>query len=529
MAIAFQKNQNIKYSINSSFIQKAEQHTPKLKRELISAKKLVTFDPGVEGITAGMKDSSINIEEINSLELGKGQSIIIDFGKHCVGNFEIEIMSNGSPMDAPLHLELHFAEVATEFRETLDSYKGVLSSSWLQVERVHFDTLPVRHKFERRYSFRYVLLKVLDTSPKYTVSFKKPRVLTQTSASTKNYQNLNSKSKMLNKIDKISMLTLQNCMQTVFEDGPKRDQRLWLGDLRLQAMVNYEIFKDIDIVKRCLYLFGGMTTEEGRIPANVFVNPRAIPDNTFLYDYHLFFISALYDYYQFSKDKEVLTDLYPVAKKALLVADKQINNQNIVSLDESWPVFIDWSKEFDKQAATNGIYLYAANQFIELAKLVNDMNAVTKYQNKVRLVSTACRNTFYDERLKLFTSGSNEEINLASQVWLVLADILSQEEKKQVMTQAVAKLFPIKKIYTPYMYHHVTEALFVAGLLEEGVNLIETYWGGMVEAGADTFWEAYNPDDPIYSPYQSMAINSYCHAWSCTPSYLLRKYCLENI
>jgi hypothetical protein len=27
-------------------------------------------------------------------------------------------------------------------------------------------------------------------------------------------------------------------MQEVFEDGPKRDRRLWLGDLRLQALVN---------------------------------------------------------------------------------------------------------------------------------------------------------------------------------------------------------------------------------------------------------------------------------------------------
>ena len=26
------------------------------------------------------------------------------------------------------------------------------------------------------------------------------------------------------------------------------------------------------------------------------------------------------------------------------------------------------------------------------------------------------------------------------------------------------------------------------------------------------------------SPYGSVAINSYCHAWSATPTYLIRKY-----
>ncbi|MBA0900693.1 sugar hydrolase, partial [Escherichia coli] len=39
----------------------------------------------------------------------------------------------------------------------------------------------------------------------------------------------------LKAIDDVAVRTLKNCMQEVFEDGPKRDRRLWLGDLRLQA------------------------------------------------------------------------------------------------------------------------------------------------------------------------------------------------------------------------------------------------------------------------------------------------------
>ena len=32
-------------------------------------------------------------------------------------------------------------------------------------------------------------------------------------------------------------------MQDVFEDGPKRDRRLWLGDLRLEALANKKLDK----------------------------------------------------------------------------------------------------------------------------------------------------------------------------------------------------------------------------------------------------------------------------------------------
>jgi hypothetical protein len=72
------------------------------------------------------------------------------------------------------------------------------------------------------------------------------------------------------------------------------------------------------------------------------------------------------------------------------------------------------------------------------------------------------------------------------------------------------------------LYHHVVEAMIKCQLKEEALDLIRSYWGGMVAAGADTFWEIYDPSDPGLSPYGSVLVNSYCHAWSCTPAYLLR-------
>lgn len=62
-----------------------------------------------------------------------------------------------------------------------------------------------------------------------------------------------------------------------------------LDKLRLQALANYATFDNVELVKRCLYLFAGMTTEEGKISSNVFVKPENIPDDTFLYEYSLFF------------------------------------------------------------------------------------------------------------------------------------------------------------------------------------------------------------------------------------------------
>ena len=52
----------------------------------------------------------------------------------------------------------------------------------------------------------------------------------------------------LKKIYEVSVKTLAECMQDVFEDGPKRDRRLWIGDLRLQALANYVTFDNVELV-----------------------------------------------------------------------------------------------------------------------------------------------------------------------------------------------------------------------------------------------------------------------------------------
>ena len=81
---------------------------------------------------------------------------------------------------------------------------------------------------------------------------------------------------------------------------------------------------------------------------------------------------------------------------------------------------------------------------------------------------------------------------------------------------------------TPYMMHHYVEALCRVGRKKEARQVIRDYWGGMADHGADTYWELYNPENPDESPYGSPVVNSYCHAWSCTPAWFLRSGILEE-
>lgn len=526
MAFTFQINTDVEFIHDETLLKKAEENKPIIQKGTAVPVRLAELVPDASCLNGiSVKTSEKDIAKLSDYGWKRDDKLILDFGDHRVGSFEIDIDQTGSPMDAPLFLRIKFAEMPAELAYESSDYNGWLSRSWIQEEFIHLDKLPARLSLPRRYSFRYVELKIIDTSPKWQAVFSNPVVTTETSADTSSFTPLSLKDETLQKIYNVGLKTLADCMQDVFEDGPKRDRRLWLGDLRLQALADYASFDNITLVKRCLYLFAGMTTKEGKISANVFVSPNVVPDDTFLFEYSLFFISVLYDLHQAHPDIMFVKELYPTAKKQIDLSLQMVDENGCLIPDENYPVFVDWSNEFTKDTAGQAEMIYTLKQFISLAEAVGESD-LDFYYNKLELLSTYAKETLYCPDKNLFVTGDNE-FNIASQVWMVLAGVMNPEENRKIMETTVKTLFPVKGIATPYMYHHIVESLFEAGLKNEAVTLMKNYWGKMIDLGADTFWEAFDPNQPDYSPYGSPIVNSYCHAWSCTPVYLIKKYLAE--
>jgi hypothetical protein len=58
---------------------------------------------------------------------------------------------------------------------------------------------------------------------------------------------------------------------------------------------------------------------------------------------------------------------------------------------------------------------------------------------------------------------------------------------------------PAIAMNTPYLRHHYIAALLQCGLRDEAIAQIKAYWGAMVDYGADTFWEIFDPAHPDFS------------------------------
>jgi len=515
-----QKINNQQIIRNELFIQKAEQLKPKLIQKTAAPKNMVKIKADPLAVH-GWRADEMKLD-FSTSDYGKGEQFILDFGMHQVGYLSMNIIPVGSPPDAPLHLKLTFGEMPVEMAVPFSGYDGWISSSWLQEETLHVDVMPGVIELPRRYSFRYIKFEILDTSPKYRVRFDDIQCVTVSSGDVSTLVPYEPKDKMMHEIDTVSIKTLQDCMQDVFEDGPKRDRRLWLGDLRLQALANYETFQNNDLVKRCLYLFASIPNEKGQVSANLFLSPALIPDDTYLFDYSLLFVCTLYDYYHATQDLETLEELWPTALRQLEIGFERLDERDIVVDDDSWWSFIDWHEELNKQAPSQAVLIYSLRRAIKMAEVLQSDN-LEFLNNRLHDIVSATVKHLWDEEKAFFVSGAKRQISWASQIWMVLAEVLETEKNYELLNHLLSEK-PEVGLTTPYLYHYLVDALLLIGEQEKAHSQLKSYWGEMLNAGADTFWELYDPDNKDFSPYGSPLINSYCHAWSCTPTYFIRKY-----
>ncbi|MCD8125572.1 MAG: hypothetical protein LUE23_11210 [Lachnospiraceae bacterium] len=497
-------------------------------------------------------------------EIHPKDTLMIDFGNHYVGYVTLNLGFTGSHPDAPAWLRVQFAEHAAELGEDVEQYHGWISKGWIQTEQIHVDELPCRLSLPRRYAFRYVKITALDVSMKFRLTVNQVSCQAVSSADESRLEAfcggdfVGTEQDIL--LDKIACRTLHNCMQTVFEDGPKRDRRLWLGDLRLEALANYQTYHQNDLVKACLYLFAGSTYENGQVSACIFLSPQIEADDTKMFDYSLLFIAALRDYWKETGDWQTLCELYPTAVRQWEIAGEQFDSENLVRDGDAlgW-CFVDWNLKLNKQASAQAIYIYCekaleemtreiCNNYVQHAGNVQEAEEKRKNVGESRCEETdeekdelcahaltlaekvrsrlsgdiankakACAK-LYDEKKHVFVSGSEKQISWASQIWMVLAGV-----DDGCALDAVEDMPEVEAMVTPYIYHHYIEALAQSGRKYRALQVLRTYWGGMADQGADTFWEMYNPENPNESPYGGTVVNSYCHAWSCAPAYFLRK------
>ena len=522
--------QSAYYPQSAEWMRKAEEATPRLITQTARPVRLVRPVKDGAAFQEWRMEDAGTAGPLFQESFKSHPTVTLDFGDHYTGylTFGVEPLRERMAADAPVRLRFTLAEVPAELNTPLEPYKGSLARSWIQDEVVTLTSVPAEVTIPRRLSGRYLKIELLGVSGSFDFKFSKLELRAQTSAAGEVPELSQTTDSLLREIYRVGVKTLRECMQTVYEDGPKRDRRLWIGDLYLEALANAYTFKNHGLTKRCLYLLAACAADDGFLHATVLEEPRPHPQyGTHTLDYALIYNVALLDYLKATGDRATAEDLWPVVGRQIEIALKKLTPQWIYDIDHEphyWLVF-DWKPDFDRQASMQGLMIWALRRSYELAEALGKTGepGVSEWPRVADKMRRAARERLWDRERQVVLSGRGGQVSYLSQVWMILSGTLSQKEGRAAMRRVMSMpqaCYP----GCPYAYHYVIEALLRCGMEREARRLLTDYWGGMVRCGADTFWEVYDPNDDTFSPYGFHPINSYCHAWSCTPVYFIARY-----
>ncbi|HEY3370230.1 MAG TPA: hypothetical protein VGK10_05235 [Prolixibacteraceae bacterium] len=511
----------------ANWLIKAENFKPKLTETIVHPTSIVKLVEDKASFQGWKTEPVSKADEIYKTSFKNIKSVVVDFGNHYTGYFTFKLGVLRGTADGPVRFKLTFGEVPSELAVPFDPYPGALSRAWLQDEVVTVMDIPASVTLERRFAFRYVKIELLASSTYYDFNISEMQLKAVSSVSKMPDPLASSTEPIVSDIDQVGLNTLRECMQTVYEDGPKRDRRLWIGDLYLESLANSYSFKNYDLTKRCLYLLAGLSGEEGYLVGTVFETPRPhAQTGQYLFDYALLYNVALKEYAAATNDLETANDLWPLAKRQLDIIYKYVQPNGLLDYEKAnkeWWLFFDWKDGLNKEAALNGLSIYALKQTYELAKILHKEAELKEVPKLIQKMTEASRKQLFNKTSSLFESGKDHQISYASQIWMILGGVLSKEESQKTL-KALVNTESALTPGGPYLYHYFIQSLINSGMNKEAKSYLISYWGGMVKKGADTFWEVYDPKNELLSPYGFYPVNSYCHAWSCTPVYFIRKY-----
>lgn len=327
--------------------------------------------------------------------------------------------------------------------------------------------------------------------------------------------------KLINKIWDISSYTMQLTSREFFIDGIKRDRWIWSGDAYQSYLMNYYLYFDNDMVERTLW------AQRGKDPINTHINT--------IMDYTFYWFMGLYDYYLYSGNIKFVEQLYPRMVSLMdFCLGRRNENGMMTGLPGDW-VYIDWaplSKEgelsFEQILFTRSLEVMS-----QFSKILNDKDGEKIYLQEYSNLKNRLIDYFWDDNAKAIAhskidSKLSDNVTRYSNMFAIFFNYLDDTKKEQVK-KSVLLNNDVQAITTPHMRFYELEALCQMGEHDFVMNEIRDYWGGMLNLGATSFWEKYDPTDSDaehYAMYGRPFGKSLCHAWGASPIYLLGRYYL---
>ncbi len=327
-----------------------------------------------------------------------------------------------------------------------------------------------------------------------------------------NRAKFHSNDELLNRIYDTSLYTLELTSREFFLDGLKRDRWIWAGDTYQSEMMSLYSFYDKEIIKRTLLALAGKDFVSQHVNG--------------IMDYSFYVILAVGDYYRYTADLEFVTLLYPQLCKLLGFCLCRRNERGFMQkVGEDW-VFVDWA-EFPTDGelcAEQFLLLESLRRMAELSDLLGRTEGA-EWRKTAEKLRPEIDEVFWSQEGYCHDQ-SRDRVTRYGGIFAVLFG-LADEEKREIILRQTLLNENVQAIKTPYMKFYEMSALAELGACREMLDYVKSYWGSMLEEGATSFWEEYDPKvrgAEKYAMYGRKFGKSLCHSWGASPIYLVGRY-----
>lgn len=423
-------------------------------------------------------------------------ALLFDMGKEIHGG--IQLVTGMFTKQAPIKVKVTFGESVSEAMNSAPGTSATNDHAMRDFEIL----LPWLGSIEvGNTGFRFVKIELLDTDRE--LKLKEVRAIS-IQRDIPYLGSFKSNDERLNKIWKTGAYTVHLNMQDYLWDGIKRDRLVWVGDLHPEVMTINAVFGYNEVVPKSLDLIRDIT------PADEWMNGIS--------SYSMWWIIIHKEWYYNNGDFDYLKEQKDYLGELLKKFCSMIDEQGQEHLDGNR--FLDWPSSPDPKAVNAGYHALlkmTLDAGAELCEALGDKETAALCKSKSELMAKNSPNP----------SDSKQAAAL-----LTLSSSIQAEKGNAIIESDGAKRF--STFYGYYMLQAMAKAENHTGALD----MIRTYWGGMLDLGATTFWEDFNIDwlknagriDELpvdgkidvhftYGDYCYVGLrHSYCHGWASGPT-----------
>ena len=319
----------------------------------------------------------------------------------------------------------------------------------------------------------------------------------------------------INRVFDVAADTFLLTSREFYLDGIKRDRWVWAGDAYQSFMMNRYATNDAEIIKRTILALLG--------------KPPYVEHINTINDYTFYLMISVYDYWYSTGDTGFIEKIFARLKALYEFAVSRLDENGLVCKKKGDWIFIDWSESLDKEGpiCAEQILLWKAT------KCMKELACAVQKSVPALLDEEALKRKIYELYYKpelggfidAFISGKNQ-INRQQNVLALLYHFTSEEEGKRILEQVLCNT-SVPPITTPYFKFFELLAVCEYGKTDDALDMLESYWGKMLDLGATSFWEQFDEQKigaGHYEMYGKAFGKSLCHAWGSGPLYFLGRY-----